>query len=167
MSTVIAPPKPDSAPQIEPESGGLIASFNSANSVIDAVRALRSKGLQRIDVHSPHPIHGLDDALGLKASPLPWGAIAGAAIGLGSGIWMAWWMNAVDYPFIISGKPLFSIIPSLPIAFELAILFAAFAVFGGAIAFGGMPKLANTKFRIPSFARATNDRYVLAVDSRD
>ena len=166
MSTV-APPRPEAVPEIESESNGLVASFNSVDTVLEAVRVLRSGGIERIDVHSPHPIHGLDDALGLKGSPLPWGAIAGAAIGLGSGIWMAWWMNAVDYPFIISGKPLFSIIPSLPIAFELAILFAAFAVFGGAIAFGGMPKLANQKFRIPSFARATDDRYVLAVDSRD
>jgi mono/diheme cytochrome c family protein len=167
MSTTVEAPQPEAPENREPKSGGLVASFDSVKAVLNAVRELRAEGLKRIDVHSPHPIHGLDDALGLKGSPLPWGAIAGAAIGLGGGLWMAWWMNAVDYPFLISGKPLFSVIPSLPVAFELAILFAAFAVFGGAIAFGGMPKLANEKFRIPSFARATNDRYLLAIDARD
>lgn len=147
--------------------GGLLASFDDADDVIAAVRCLREKGYQTPDVHSPHPIHGLDDALGLSGSPLPWGAIAGAAVGLGGGLLMAWWMNAIDYPFIISGKPLFSIWPSLPVAFELAILLAAFAVFGGALFFGGMPRLANAKFRVPAFARATNDRYILAIDASD
>ena len=157
----------DTLDENEVGSGGLIASFSEVKPLLEAVKALRSKGYKRIDVHSPHPIHGLDDALSLKGSPLPWGAIAGASVGLGGGLWMAWWMNAVDYPFIISGKPMFSVLPSLPVAFELAILLAAFAVFGGAIVFGGLPRLSNQKFRIPAFARATNDRYVLAIDSKD
>ena len=66
MSTV-APPRPEAVPEIEPESNGLVASFNSVDTVLEAVRVLRSGGIERIDVHSPHPIHGLDDALGLKA----------------------------------------------------------------------------------------------------
>lgn len=162
MSSVTAPARP-AATETEPDARGLLASFTSVDDVLEAVRQLKSRGLRQIDVHSPHPIHGLDDALGLKGSPLPWGAIAGASVGLGGGLWMAWWMNAVDYPFLISGKPLFSLIPSLPVAFELAILLAAFAVFGGTILFGGLPKLANPRFRVPAFARATNDRYLLAV----
>ncbi len=167
MSTVTAPPRPEAAPEIEPKLGGLIASFRSVPTVLEAVRLLRSKGFERIDVHSPHPVHGLDDALALKGSPLPWGALMGAAAGLGSGIWMAWWMNAVDYPFIISGKPMFSFLPSLPVAFELAILLAAFAVFGGTIALGGLPRPANRLFRVPAFARATNDRFFIAVEQSD
>ncbi|MFK7817195.1 MAG: quinol:electron acceptor oxidoreductase subunit ActD [Planctomycetaceae bacterium] len=167
MSIETTSPKPHAPSEVEPESGGLVASFREVKPLLAAVRRLREKGYKQIDVHSPHPIHGLDDVIGLKGSPLPWGAIVGAAIGLGGGLWMAWWMNAVDYPFIISGKPMFSVLPSLPVAFELAILLSAFAVFGGAIMFGGMPRLSNQKFRVPAFARATNDRYVLAIDSRD
>lgn len=168
MSSVTAPPPSPAPPaQAEPTSRGLVASFSSVDAVLQAVRLVRDQGLRRVDVHSPHPIHGLDDALGLKGSPLPWGAIAGAAVGFGGGVWMAWWMNAIDYPFLISGKPLFSIIPSLPVAFELAILLSAFAVVGGTLLFGGLPRLSNPRFRVPAFSRATNDRYLLAVDAAD
>ena len=38
---------------------------------------------------------------------------------------MQWWMNAVNYPLVISGKPLFSLPANIPITFELIVLFAA------------------------------------------
>ena len=57
MSTVIAPPKPETAPDVEPKSEGLIASFASERAVVEAVKVLRSKGFEQVDVHSPHPIH--------------------------------------------------------------------------------------------------------------
>lgn len=146
----------------------LLVVFRTADAVLSAVRRLRREGVRRIDVHSPHPIHGLDDALGTRTGAvLPMGAMLGAGIGLAGGLWMAWWMNAVDYPFLISGKPLFSVVPSLPVAFELAILLAAFAVFGGALVLGGLPAFADAKFRIPAFGRATNDRYVVAVSENE
>lgn len=147
--------------------GGLIASFESAANVKTAAKSFRKAGYRRFEVHSPHPIHGIDEILHAKRPPLPWGAAIGAIVGLSGGLGMAWWMNAIDYPFIISGKPLFSVLPSLPVAFELAILLAAFAVFGGTIFLGGMPRLSNQLFRVPAFARATNDRFIIAVDSSD
>lgn len=147
--------------------GGLIAAFETAADVKSAAKAVRAAGYRRFEVHSPHPIHGIDEILHAKRPPLPWGALVGAIVGLSGGLWMAWWMNAIDYPFIISGKPMFSVLPSIPVAFELAILLAAFAVFGGTIFLGGMPRPANQLFRVPAFARATNDRFFLAVESSD
>ncbi|MFY9253191.1 MAG: quinol:electron acceptor oxidoreductase subunit ActD [Fuerstiella sp.] len=166
MST-ITPTQPVAPAESEIEVGGLLAEFRSAADVVSAAKLLRRQGYQNLEVYSPHPIHGIDKVLNAKGSLLPWGALAGAIIGLTGGLWMAWWMNAVDYPFIISGKPMFSFLPSLPVAFELAILLAAFAVFGGAIALGGLPRPANRLFRIPAFARATNDRFFICVDEAD
>ncbi len=166
MSTVIEP-KPVAPAEAKPSSAGLIASFATADDIKAAAKAVRGEGYRKFEVHSPYPIHGIDEILKAKRPPLPYGAIAGAVVGLSGGLWMAWWMNAVDYPFIISGKPMFSVLPSLPVAFELAILLAAFAVFGGAIALGGLPRPANRLFRVPAFARATNDRFFLAIDSDD
>ncbi|MEQ9411820.1 MAG: DUF3341 domain-containing protein [Fuerstiella sp.] len=166
MSTVIEPQSPAS-PSVAPEPAGLLAAFTSAHDVVAATQKVRDAGYRRIDVHSPFPLHGVDTVLKAKKPLLPFAALIGAAIGLGGGIWMAWWMNAIDYPFIISGKPLFSILPSLPVAFELAILLAAFAVFGGALALGGLPKHSNRLFSIPVFARATNDRFFLSIEASD
>ena len=149
------------------EIGGLIAGFETARDVKLAAKAVRAAGYRNFEVYSPHPIHGLDDILKAKRPLLAYAAIVGAVTGLAGGMWIAWWMNAVDYPFIISGKPLFSVLPSLPVAFELAILLAAFAVFGGTIFLGGMPQPANRLFRVPGFGRATNDRFFLAIDRDD
>lgn len=149
------------------ETGGLVASFETAAQVKVAAKAVREAGYRKFEVHSPHPIHGIDEILHAKRPPLPWGALVGGAVGLSAGLGMAYWMNAIDYPFIISGKPMFSVLPSLPVAFELAILLAAFAVFGGTIFLGGMPRPSNQLFRIPAFARATNDLFFIAIDRAD
>lgn len=146
---------------------GLLAEFVSASDVVVAAKAIRQAGYRKLEVYSPHAIHGIDAVLKAKRPPLPSLAIVGAVVGLTSGIWMAWWMNAIDYPLIISGKPMFSFLPSLPVAFELAILLAAFAVFGGTIAMGDLPRPANRLFRIPAFARVTNDRFFIAVEASD
>ena len=147
---------------------GLVAMFDKVDAAIAALKSVKQKGWgMSVDVHSPHPIHGLDELLEARRSPLPIAAALGAIAGLAGGLWMAWWMNAIDYPFIISGKPLFAVVPSFPIAFELAILLAAFAVFFGALALSGLPRLSNPLSRVPVFARVTNDRYAMAISGSD
>ena len=42
---------------------------------------------------------------------------------------MQWWMNAVDYPFLTSGKPQWSLAANIPVVFEMTILFAALTTF--------------------------------------
>ena len=80
---------------------------------------------------------------------------------------MQFWMNGVDYKYIISGKP-FGITPaSIPVSFELTILFSAFTSVFGMLALNGLPKFSNPIFTNPKFDRATNDRFFLYVDSTD
>ena len=40
-------------------------------------------------------------------------------------------MNAINYPYIISGKPYVSLPAFIPVVFELTILFASFGAFFG------------------------------------
>ncbi|HUP78680.1 MAG TPA: quinol:electron acceptor oxidoreductase subunit ActD, partial [Pirellula sp.] len=86
---------------------------------------------------------------------------------LGTALLMQWWTNAVDYPYIISGKP-FGITPaSIPIAFELTVLFSAFTAFLGMIALNKLPRFSNPIFTNPRFDRATDDRFFLYVEATD
>ena len=80
---------------------------------------------------------------------------------------MQGWMNAVDYPFLISGKPFFSIPASIPVAFELTILLSAFASFGGMLALNGLPRFYRPHFRSDRFRRVTADRFFISIDGRD
>ena len=39
-----------------------------------------------------------------------------------AGILLQWWTNAIDYPYLISGKPLFSLPANIPVTFEIIVL---------------------------------------------
>ncbi len=80
---------------------------------------------------------------------------------------MQWWMNAVDYPFHISGKPLFGLPANIPIMFELTVLFSAFAAFFGMWGLNGMPRLYHPLFTNRRFRRATQDRFFIVIEARD
>ena len=119
------------------------------------------------DCHTPYPVHGLDAAMGVKPTLLPWIVLCGGFFGFSGGLLMQGWMNAIDYPFLISGKPFFSIPASIPVAFEMTILFSAFASFGGMLLLNGLPRLYRPHFRSDRFRRATADRFFISIDGRD
>jgi len=98
---------------------------------------------------------------------LPFIVLCAGFTGLGTALLMQWWTNAIDYPYIISGKP-FGITPaSIPVAFELTVLFSAFTAFLGMIALNKLPRFSNPIFTNPRFDRATDDRFFLYVEATD
>ena len=109
----------------------LLAEFETPGAVLKAARGVREKGYKKFDAHSPFPIHGMDRAMGLGQSILGYFVFVGGVTGCFLGYLMQWWMGEVDYPLDISGKPFFAIEPSIPIMFELTILFAALAAGSG------------------------------------
>ena len=44
---------------------GMGAEYPSAAALYEAAKRVRDAGFKRWDVHSPFPIHGMDDAMGL------------------------------------------------------------------------------------------------------
>ncbi len=80
---------------------------------------------------------------------------------------LQWWTNAVDYPFLVSGKPLFSLPANIPVIFEVIILFAALAAFFGMLGANRLPQLANRLLRDKRFLSATNDQFFLLVADVD
>jgi len=146
---------------------GLLAEFDNPACLLDAARAVRDAGYTRWDCHSPFPVHGLDRAMGLRASRLPW-AVAGAGVtGTAAAVLMQWWMNARDYPIVIGGKPLFSLPANIPVAFELTVLFAAVACFAAMFFFNDLPKFFHPAFRSSRFKRATSDRFFITIEAAD
>jgi mono/diheme cytochrome c family protein len=156
-------PTPGSAPPLH----GLLAEFDNVHSLIEAANGVRRAGYRRWDAHTPFPVHGLDDAMGLPPTKLPWAILLCGLTGTGCALLMQWWMNAVDYPFRISGKPYFSLPAFIPVMFELTVLFAAFAAIFGTLALGKLPELYNPLFTNARFRRVTNDRFFIYVESRD
>src|SRR5438552_17212153 len=92
----------------------LLAEYPNVDRILNAARAVRRAGFTRWDVHSPFPIHGIDYAMGIRPTILPWVVLGGGLTGLIGGIWLQWYCNAYDYRFMISGKPLWSFPANIP-----------------------------------------------------
>lgn len=156
-----------SAPAPERNLWGLLAEFASPDDLRRAAREMRDAGLTRWDAHAPFPVHGLDEAMGIRATRLPWLVLGAGVTGCSGGILMQWWMNAVSYPIIISGKPFFSLPANIPVAFELTILLAALTAFVGMLVANGLPRFHHPLFRDARFRRATNDAFFVSVEAAD
>lgn len=160
---------------------GLLAEYSDPGALVHAVEGLREKGYTQIDTFSPFPIHGMDRAMGLGVSKLGFLVFGSAILGGSLGAFLQWWTSAgpqfdwwptalnqfQGYPINISNKPLFAWESSVPIIFELTILFSALAAVFGMLAFNGLPKPYNPLFHSDRFGRATDDAFFVHVSVRD
>jgi mono/diheme cytochrome c family protein len=146
---------------------GILAEFDAPEALKNAAAELRKAGYSRYDAFSPYPIHGLYEVTGRKRTVLPRLVLTGGITGCVVAILLQWWTNAVDYPYLISGKPQFSLPANIPVTFELIILFGALAAFGGAIVFCNLPELFHPLFASAKFRQSTTDAFFLAVEATD
>jgi hypothetical protein len=146
---------------------GLLAEFHDPNALVAGCRGVRDAGYRDWDAHTPFPIHGMDEAMGIRGTQLPFIVLAGGIAGFGLALLMQWWMNAVDYPFVISGKPLFGLPANIPVTFELTVLLSALSTFFGMWGLNGMPRLYHPLFTNARFRRATADRFFISVEATD
>ena len=146
---------------------GVLAEFTDPGSLMAAAEKVRKAGYRRWDVHSPFPIHGMDHAMGLGNSKVGFFCLGGGLTGLAAGYLLQWWTGAIDYPLNISGKPFFAVEPSVPVIFELTILFAAFGAVLGMLLLNGLPRPYNPLFYSKRFADVTDDAFFLFIAAND
>ena len=97
------------------KSFGLLAEFETSAEIKHAAITVRDAGYQRWDVFTPFPIHGMDEAMGLRSSRVGWFTFIGGVTGFCSGMLMIWFMNKFDYALVVGGKPLFSPVYAFPV----------------------------------------------------
>ena len=146
---------------------GVLAEFATASSLLAAAQRVRDAGYTKWDVHSPFPVHGMDKAMGIRKTRLPWFAFLCGLTGVGSALLLQWWCNAYDYPYLVSGKPYFSIPANIPITFELGVLFAAIGTFVALLVVNRLPELYHPVFRRERFAKVTTDGFFIVIEARD
>lgn len=154
----------------QPRNGkaiGILLEFDSPVALIDAAEKVRDKGFTHWDTHSPFAVHGMNVAMGLKATRLPYFVFLCGTVGAFLGVFMQWWMNAYDFKYLISGKPFFSIPATVPIAFEITILFSAIGAFFGMLAFNRLPRFHHPVFHSERFKRVTTDKFFISIEVED
>lgn len=145
----------------------LLAEFESSGELLHAAQKVREAGYTVFDAHSPFPIHGMDAAMGMPDSKLGLIVFPIGLTGTTLAFLMMWWMNGVDYPIVIGGKPPFSLPSQIPIMFELTILFSAFATVFGMFHLNRLPRHHHPIFNSERFGAFSNDKFFLSIESTD
>ncbi|MEZ4266041.1 MAG: DUF3341 domain-containing protein [Myxococcota bacterium] len=151
----------------EAKPWGMLAEFDTAKALYHACEKVRDAGFSKWDAYSPFPVHGLDKAMGLSRSKLPWLILVCGLTGATCGFLLQTWVATTAYPVIISGKPFFSWQAFVPVTFELGVLFGAFGAVFGMFHLNRLPTLYHPVFHSDRFARVTNDRFFIAVEVAD
>lgn len=146
---------------------GIIAEFETPADIMHAAEKVRDTGFQRWDVFTPYPVHGMDQAMGLKNSKVGWFSFLGGATGYTLGMLMIYYMNKVSYPIMIGGKPAFSPHSAFPPSYELTILLGAFGAILGMLFLNRLPRLHHPLLKHGRFALATHDRFFLVIETAD
>jgi ActD protein len=146
---------------------GLLAEFRDPQTLLEAVRQARREGYRRMDAFSPYPVDGLAEALGVRATVVPLIVLVGGLLGGAGAYALQYYLNAVDYPINVGGRPLHSAPSFIPITFELTILAAALAGVLGMLALNGLPHPHHPVFNVPRFALASRDRFFLCIEASD
>ena len=146
---------------------GLLAEFATPGELFHACEKVRDAGFTRWDAHTPFPVHGLDRAMGLRRSPLPWIALVMGLTGVGAGFALQWWVHTKAYPLVISGKPFFAWPAFVPVTFELGILFAALGAVFGMFALNRLPMHHHPLFQSRVFERVSDDAFFISIESWD
>lgn len=153
----------------EPEKGdvwGTMGLFETPAELYHACEELRDAGYKAIDAMTPFPVHGLEKALGLEPTKLPWFVLAGGATGLSSGIALTYYVNW-DYPLNISGKVPFSYHVYIPVYFELTVLLSALTCFFTLWILCKVPTFFHPTMRHKSFPRSSDDGFFVTIEATD
>jgi len=148
-------------------SYGLLAEFDTAAALYPACERVRDAGYVCWDAHTPFPVHGLDRAMGMKRSIVPYIVFVMGMTGASLGMLLQWWTSAIDYPVVISAKPYFSWQAFIPVTFELGILLGSFGAVFGMLGVNKLPQYYHSLFNADRFARVTDDKFFIAIEARD
>lgn len=96
--------------------------FEREEDLLRAIDESRRLNLEVIDAHSPYPIHGIDERMGIRRSRLTLVCFFGGLAGLCLGLFFQYWTSATDWPINVGGKPFDSLPAFVPVGFELTVL---------------------------------------------
>ena|SRR5579862_5996718 len=145
----------------------VMGQFPEPDDLVKAGRKIREMGYTKIDAMTPFPVHGIDEAIGIKYSKIGWIVVCGAIAGILTAQSLIYYVGVIDYPLVIGGKPLFDFTFSIPPTFELAVLFGSITCFISTWGLCGLPRLYHPSMNYRNAHRATDDRFLLVIEADD
>lgn len=147
--------------QNEKKLAGMVGFFEGPQEVLEGMEKVRDANFCSIDAFTPFPIHGMDDAQGLKRSILPYITFCAGLTGFICAFSLQYWTSVIDWPLNVGGKPLNSWPAFVPVMFELTILFSGITTVFGMFALNRLPNMTKKLFD-PSITR---DRFAIIIEA--
>ena len=138
----------------------LINFFAHEKDILAATQVAREQGYEIVDVYTPYAVHGMDDAIGLKKSFLPWICFILGVFGAVAKLSFQIWTSATSWALNVGGKPFRSVPAFVPVTFEIMVLFAGV---GTVLAFLFVGKLRPGKKPKVIYDGVTNDKFALVL----
>jgi hypothetical protein len=120
---------------------GVAGIWSDDEKILVAANKMREAGYKKFDAITPFPVHGMEEAVGIKRSGIPYVTFVAGITGCACGLYLQYWTSAVSWPINVGGKPMFSLPAFIPVTFELTILFAALFSVGTMFFLNGLPKV--------------------------
>lgn len=133
--------------------------FSHETKFLDAIKSVKSDGLEVDDAYSPFPVHGIDDLLDVKETSLHKAGFVLGLTGTVTAFGVMTWVNTVSYPTIFGGKPFWSLPAFIPVMFETTVLMAAVGMF---FVYIKRNELFPGKIPMIIDERTTDDKFALA-----
>ncbi|TCV19090.1 quinol:cytochrome c oxidoreductase membrane protein [Sphingobacterium alimentarium] len=142
----------------------IVGSFADPDEMMHGIEKLQANNISIYDCYTPMPIHGIEAKLGVKPSRLPIAAFCFGTLGFVLGFSLLYYTMAHDWPMNIGGKPTLPLPNFVPVTFEVTILLCALGMvatffYRNHLFPGRAPRVMDL--------RATDDRFILAVDARE
>lgn len=158
---------PHPVPAGERALHGVMAEFATPAALVSALKQVRAAGYTKLDAFTPFPVEEVIEALDPPRSKVPAIVLAGGIVGGLAGWGLQYWINVIDYPLNIGGRPFNSWVAFIPPTFETTVLFAGLSAIVGMLAVNGLPRPYHPVFNVPRFQFASRDRYFLVVEAGD
>ena len=153
-----------------------LAEYDTPNALAGAAMKVRDAGYKVWDCHTPYPMHGMDEAMGLKPTRIGIISFVFAMFGVGLAVFMMQYTNAWSfdlanighgYPLVVGGKPPGAFPSMVPIMFELGVLLCGFATLFGLLGIIKLPRHNHPIFESDRFERASDDRFFISIEAGD
>ena len=153
-----------------------LAEYDTPNALARAAMKVRDAGYRSWDCHTPYPMHGMDEAMGLPPTRIGVISFVFGMIGVATAVFMMQYTNAFSfdllnigagYPLIVGGKPPGAFPSMVPIMFELGVLLCGFATLFGLLGIIKLPRHNHPIFESNRFEAATDDKFFISIEADD
>jgi hypothetical protein len=142
----------------------LVAEFVEETRFAEAARRAHGSRYRLVDAYTPYPVEEIAGLLGDRRSRIRPAMFIGGVVMAAAAYGLEYYSAVISYPYNSGGRPLNAWPAFMLVPFATGILLAAICGFATFLSETGLPRLCDPLFEVDGFERASQDRFLLAVE---